>query len=105
MNIYMQSIIVVFLYMTIIFLIAQVKKDNSIVDMGWGLGFVVIALFTLFKGQNYNFASITVTVLVVIWGIRLFYHIVKRNLGKPEDFRYAAWRISWGKWLVPRAFF
>ena len=30
--------------------------------------------------------------------------ILKRNLGKPEDFRYAAWRKDWGKWLIPRAF-
>jgi steroid 5-alpha reductase family enzyme len=29
---------------------------------------------------------------------------MKRNLGKPEDFRYAKWREEWGKWLIPRSF-
>jgi len=105
MNLYFQSAVVVFFYMTLFFIIAQIKKNNSIVDMGWGLGFVVIAFYTLFINGNYSFLSILVTTLVSVWGMRLVYHILKRNLGKPEDFRYAAWRKAWGKWLVPRAFF
>jgi steroid 5-alpha reductase family enzyme len=104
MNIYLQSVGLVFVYMTIFFIAAQVKKNNSIVDMAWGIGFVIIAIYTLLIGENYNFPSVIVTTLVFIWGTRLFYHILKRNLGKPEDFRYAAWRKEWGKWVVPRAF-
>ena len=45
------------------------------------------------------------TGLVTVWGLRLFYHIIKRNWGKPEDFRYANWREEWGKFVVIRAFF
>jgi steroid 5-alpha reductase family enzyme len=30
--------------------------------------------------------------LTTIWGLRLALHIGIRNWGKPEDFRYAAWR-------------
>jgi steroid 5-alpha reductase family enzyme len=104
MDLYVQSIILVFIYMTLFFVVAQIKKNNSIVDMAWGIGFVMIAVYTLFIGGNYNPSSIIVTTLVCIWGIRLFYHILKRNLGKSEDFRYAAWRKEWGKWVVPRAF-
>jgi len=85
--------------MTCFFIIAQIIKNNSIVDMGWGLGFVVIAVYTLIKGENHSVSSILITVLVTIWGIRLFYHIFKRNIGKKEDFRYALWRKEWGKWL------
>lgn len=104
MNVYLQSIAVVIIYMTMFFIIAQIKKNNSIVDMGWGLGFVVIAIYTLFIGGYYNSRSIIVTALVIIWGLRLFYHILKRNSGKPEDFRYVNMRKAWGKWVVPRAF-
>ena len=104
MNLYLQSVILVFGYMTIFFIIAQIKKNNSIVDIGWGLGFVVIAIYTLLSGGNYNPRSIIVTALVFVWGIRLFYHISKRNIGKPEDFRYVAMRKKWGKSVVPRAF-
>ena len=35
--------------MIIFFMIAQIKKNSSIVDMGWGLGFVVIAIYTVLK--------------------------------------------------------
>ena len=104
MSLYFQSMGVVFIYMTIIFIIAQIIKNNSIVDMGWGIGFVVIAIYTLLAGGNYNPPALVVTTLVFVWGVRLFYHILKRNFGKPEDFRYAAWRKEWGKYLVPRAF-
>jgi len=104
MNLYFQSLGVVFIYMTIIFIIAQIIKNNSIVDMGWGLGFVVLAFYTLLMGGNYNPRALVVTSLVFVWGIRLFYHILKRNSGKPEDFRYVTFRKEWGKYVIPRAF-
>ncbi len=31
-------------------------------------------------------------VLVTVWGLRLGLHILARNWGKPEDFRYQKWR-------------
>ena len=104
MDLYFQSVGVVFIYMTIFFIVAQFVKNNSIVDMGWGLGFVVIAIYTLLTTGNYNSQSIIVTALVVVWGTRLFYHIIIRNLGKPEDFRYVAMRKKWGKWVILNAF-
>ena len=104
MNLFLQSGLLVFVYMIIFFVLAQIKKNNSIVDMGWGLGFAVIAVYTLLVGKNYHFRSILVTALVITWGLRLFYHIVNRNSGKPEDFRYSTMRKEWGKWAALRAF-
>lgn len=94
----------VFIYFFVFFVVAQIIKNNSIVDIGWGMGFVLIAISTLFVNQNFSLRSIIVTVLVTLWGGRLAYHIIKRNWGRPEDFRYAKWREEWGKWLIPRAF-
>lgn len=99
------SIVLIFVYFILFFFIAWIKKNNSIVDIGWGPGFVIVALFSLFYSGSFNFRTILVTTLVAIWGLRLFYHIIKRNRGKPEDFRYANWRKEWGKWLNLRAFF
>ena len=95
---------IVFVYFFLFFIVAQMIKNNSIVDMGWGAGFVIIALATLFLEGYYTERNLLVTFLVTIWGLRLTYHIVRRNFGKPEDFRYAKWRKEWGRWLVPRAF-
>lgn len=73
--------------------------------MAWGIGFVVVAFYALVRTGNFNLISLITTLLVTLWGGRLFYHIMKRNLGKPEDFRYANWRKEWGKYVVIRAFF
>ncbi len=105
LTIFLPSITVVFLFFTAFFIIAQIIKNNSIVDIGWGLGFVVLSLYTFIFSEMITLRSILVTILVLIWGSRLSYHILKRNWGKPEDFRYAKWRKEWGKWLVIRGFF
>jgi steroid 5-alpha reductase family enzyme len=85
--------------------VALLLKNNSIVDIGWGIGYVLVAFFCLFYTQNFNFRTILVTILVSIWGLRLFYYIIRRNWKRPEDFRYANWRKEWGKWVNLRAFF
>ncbi len=104
-ELFFQAAVVSFLYFFVFFLVAQLIKNNSIVDMGWGMGFIIITLVTLVSSGNFTSRNLLVAILITIWGGRLTYHIVKRNWGKPEDFRYAKWRKEWGKWLVPRAFF
>lgn len=99
-----ETLILIFSYFSVFFIVALVIKNNSIVDIGWGIGFVLAAWYSLVRAGFYSETGMLLTLLVTVWGLRLFYHIVKRNWGKPEDFRYAAWRKEWGKWLVPRAF-
>lgn len=83
-----------FLYMTLWFVISIFKKRNDLADVAWGLGFVFMAWFSLFLGYPKPF-SYLVSILVTIWGFRLSLHIYRRNHGKPEDSRYAAWRKEW----------
>jgi len=94
----------VFAYMTAVFLIALLLKDNSIVDIAWGLGFILVALTTLFLRPGFEARHVLITGLVVVWGLRLASHIFLRNRGRGEDFRYAKWRRDWGRWVVPRSF-
>lgn len=109
MNPLIANILVIFLFMCTMFLIALVKKNNSIVDIGWGLGFVVVALFSFFTRPLHVGGSDTsqmiITLLVVLWGLRLSLHLLVRNWGQPEDWRYAKWRMEWGKYVVVRSFF
>ncbi len=68
-------------------------KNSSIVDIFWGIGFVIVAWLTFtLAPQGYLPRRQLVAVLVTIWGVRLALHIGVRNWGKPEDFRYAKWR-------------
>ena len=105
LQIFLPSVILIFIYFTAFFIIAQIIKNNSIVDIGWGLGFLLITIFTFFSSDIITSKSVLVSLLVLIWGSRLSYHILKRNWGKPEDFRYAKWRKEWGKWIFIRGFF
>lgn len=86
------------------FLIALVLRRNDVADIAWGLEFIAIALFMLFTQEQFT-GSLVVTALVLIWGLRLAYHITTRFIKKKEeDPRYAAWRRDWGKWVNIRAF-
>lgn len=98
-----ETTLVVMSYFFVFFIVGTMIKNNSIVDMGWGIGFVLVAVYSMVRTGNYSLVSFLTTLMVTLWGGRLFYHIFKRNVGKPEDFRYANWRKEWGKWVIPRS--
>lgn len=86
------------------FIIGQLLKDNSIVDPLWGLGFVVVAWYSFMKTDVISVNHLIVTLLVTVWGVRLAWHIIRRNRGRGEDWRYAEWRKQWGKSALFRAY-
>ena len=47
------SALIVFIFMVVMFLIAQKIKDNSIVDIGWGIGFVLIAVSSFLQREAF----------------------------------------------------
>jgi steroid 5-alpha reductase family enzyme len=98
------SALAVFSYMTGLFFIALARKDNSIADIGWGLGFILVALLSFFLERGYTFRHLLVVGLVVVWGARLAGHIALRNRKRGEDFRYAKWREQWGRWFIIRSY-
>lgn len=102
-NPYLDSAILIFIYMLFWFLLAQLKNDNSIVDIAWGLGFVTVAAWIHFKYPA-NFA-IPLLLLVGLWGIRLATYLFIRNRKSGEDWRYQKWRKEWGEKVRIIAFF
>ncbi len=76
------------------FVVACIAKRNDVADIAWGLGFVLMS-WIAFTFSDHSPRSLLVGALVTIWGIRLAWHIARRNLRKPEDSRYAAWRATW----------
>ena len=78
----------------ILFIIAQIKKDNSIIDTAWGLIFIIPNLIILIRNGNWHWRTILNLTLVSIWGLRLAIHIGVRHPGK-EDFRYQDMRKGW----------
>lgn len=104
MNEYLTLGLILFCYMTTWFLISILFKRNDVADIAWGLGFILMAWSSYFLFKNYQLVSLIVNTLVTIWGLRLSLHILKRNAGKKEDFRYMEWRKQWGKLFYIRSY-
>ncbi|TFF99927.1 MAG: DUF1295 domain-containing protein [Promethearchaeota archaeon] len=82
-------------YMLFAFLVGTLKKDNSVIDVFYGGGFILVAWSTLILKGVYSLRSIIATILVTIWGIRLATYVLIRNWGKGEDKRYQNMRERW----------
>ena len=96
MNPYIGSAILLLVFFTIIFVVAQILKNNSIVDSFWGPSFLLVAVYTLITAGEPVIRSYVLTAMVVIWALRLFFYITVRNWNKPEDYRYVNMRKRWG---------
>ncbi len=92
--------IAIILYMTCWFIAAMIRKDNSIIDIAWGLGFVVVAWVNLVINHTVSVRPVLITLLIMAWAFRLAGYIWFRNKGRGEDFRYAKWRQEWGRKVI-----
>ena len=98
-------ILSVFIFICTFFIIAIVKKDNSIIDIGWGLGFILISIVSLFFINKLELKHLIINTLTIIWGLRLSIYLFIRNHKRGEDFRYKKWREEWKKYFLLRSFF
>jgi len=103
MNLFLISAFFLFFYMNIAFISSIYKKDNSIADIFYGGGFILISIISFYLSVNKSI-SFVLMLLVVLWGSRLIIRIFLRNYRKPEDYRYKKWREEWGKNFLLRSY-
>ena len=90
------SIVFGSVFMSIVFIYAQLKERYDIVDSAWGMTFLYIALMQFYVstggrhgGEEINTTRILVLTLVAVWAIRISFHIFKRFMRSDEqDPRY-----------------
>jgi steroid 5-alpha reductase family enzyme len=104
-SLFLTAAITVFVFMSAVFVLAQLLKNNAIVDIAWGLGFILVTASLLARRQGLYPAKLLMAGLILVWGLRLSAHIFLRNSGKPEDFRYARMRREWGEAVRVKSFF
>jgi steroid 5-alpha reductase family enzyme len=71
------------------FTIARRIGRYNVVDVAWGLGFVVVAMITAILGGGSASRRWLLLALVAIWGLRLSGYLYRRSAGQGEDRRYA----------------
>jgi steroid 5-alpha reductase family enzyme len=106
------AVITAFVYFTVLFIIATIIKDSSILDIAWGPSFIVTTWVVLLiniisdpAGTAFGARQFLVAALVTVWGLRLGIRIFRRNKGRGEDLRYVKFREEWGKWFTIRSYF
>jgi steroid 5-alpha reductase family enzyme len=77
-------------------IVSLAVRDASIVDIVWGLGFVLVAWVSFAVADGADARRWLVVALTTTWGLRLAAYLAWRNLGKGEDYRYRAMRRRYG---------
>lgn len=95
--------VALFIYMTGAFAVSLIRKDNGTADIAYGGGFALLAWLSYAIGEG-TIISLLFSILASVWALRLSLRIYFRGRGRPEDFRYKAWRDEWGKSFVLRSF-
>lgn len=76
--------------------VSLVVRNASIVDIVWGLGFVLVAWSVHLSTDGDAGRSRLLVAMATIWGLRLSGYLFWRNHGNGEDFRYRAMRKRYG---------
>ncbi|MBT8306693.1 MAG: DUF1295 domain-containing protein [Maribacter sp.] len=95
-DLFSQAALIILVLVTLLWIGSIFIKNVSIVDIFWGLGFVVVNAFYVFMSGELNARKILILTLVSIWGLRLAIYLAYRNIGKGEDFRYQEFRRNYG---------
>jgi steroid 5-alpha reductase family enzyme len=95
-SVYLIGFGVVMLLFTMVWAISVKLINASIVDPFWGLGFVLLSVYYHFNSAGDPSRKLIVLIASSLWGLRLFGYLFWRNVGKPEDYRYAQFRLHYG---------
>ena len=92
----MAILVCAWIYFTVFFILARIKRDISFIDIGWGPAFSWLiltgaAISDAVKGE----VQALVSILVVLWSLRLAWYLHGRNKLKGEDPRYTELAKDW----------
>lgn len=96
-EIWLLGLVLIIVFFSFVWVLSVLLKNAGIVDIFWGLSFVLVTVFYFFVTPEISARKILILTLVSIWGIRLSIHIFIRNMGKPEDYRYQEFRRNYGE--------
>lgn len=93
---FQEATLIIFVLVTLLWLWSVAIKNVSIVDIFWGMGFVIVNAFYFYHSEEHTIRQMIVCFLVSLWGTRLSAYLAWRNIGKGEDYRYQEFRQRYG---------
>ena len=85
MNLILFLTVLIWIYMSLAFVVATIRQNNGLADIAWGVGFILVALGTVWHTGQLTERGLLLLILVILWGTRLALHILARNQGKPYE--------------------
>lgn len=82
--------------MVLTWVASLIRRDASLVDRVWGIGFVVVAASVFVAVDGNAGRQVLLLAMTALWGVRLSAYLTWRNWGRGEDFRYQAMRRRHG---------
>ncbi|XP_021866962.1 uncharacterized protein [Spinacia oleracea] len=93
------AIVTVF-YQFIFFVVTALLKFDKVTDFAGSTNFIILAVLTFVVKASWNFRQVVLTLLVVIWGLRLGLFLLMRIMQWGEDRRFDEMRANLGKLAV-----
>lgn len=91
------ALLIAIALLTSVWLVQLRTRDASLVDGVWSASIGIMALFYAVLGSAPFALRVLLAVLAGLWSLRLATYLLLRMRGAPEDRRYAAARVAWGK--------
>ena len=96
LTLFLHASLIILVLVTLLWLWSILIKNVSIIDIFWGIGFVIVNAFYFYHSETYSIRQTLICILVSLWGIRLSTYLALRNIGKGEDYRYQQFRQKYG---------
>lgn len=91
----LQIYLPVLLFFILLFNLSLMKKKLSVVDIGWGPSFIVLAFALMQALPGHDQFQQIIFYCVIAWGLRLGHYLFVRNWSDGEDFRYQQMKDEW----------
>lgn len=89
------SLVVVQLIMLLFWGAYLIRRNVSVIDIGWGLGFIGAVLTYFLLGDGYFGRKLLVLIIVSIWALRLVKYLCNRFIPDRDDPRYVTLLGRW----------
>ena len=96
LTLFLHALLIIFILVSLLWIYSIIITNVSIVDIFWGMGFVIINAIYFYSSGDFYSRKILLLALVSLWGLRMSIYLAWRNIGKGEDFRYQEFRRNYG---------